>query len=97
MPDATPASARGMASSTLEVSGTVNPPPMPITAKLGISDRKLASEPSRLTEAIPAAISSMATATTRYAPSRCDIRSETIAPTAISRAIGTKAAPASVG
>ncbi len=65
MPDATPASARGMASRTLEVSGTVSPPPIPMTAKLGISDQNPASAPSRLTEAIPPAISSIATATTR--------------------------------
>ena len=41
IPDATPASPRGMASSTLAVSGTVSPPPMPITAKLGIRSRKV--------------------------------------------------------
>jgi len=86
-----------MASSTLAVSGTVSPPPMPITAKLGISDQNPASSPSRLTDAMPAAISSIATATTRCAPSRCDTRSEITAPAAISSAIGTNAAPASVG
>ena len=70
MPDATPASAVGMAPSTIAVSGTDSPPPMPISAKLGISDRYEASRPSRLTEAMPTAISSIATPTTRCAPSR---------------------------
>ncbi len=46
---------------------------------------------------MPPAISSMAAPTTRCAPSRCDTRSETTAPAAISSAIGTKAAPALVG
>jgi hypothetical protein len=62
IPVATAAFSRGMASSTLEVNGTVSPPPIPITAKMGI--REPASGPGRLTEATPAAISSMATPTT---------------------------------
>ena len=46
---------------------------------------------------MPAAISSIASATDRCAPIACATRSDTIAPAAISSAIGTKAAPASVG
>ena len=65
MPDATPASSRGMAESTVAVSGTVNPPPTPMAAKLGISCQKVASAPSKLTEAIPAAMSAMARPTDR--------------------------------
>jgi hypothetical protein len=66
IPDATPASSLGIADRTVAVSGTVSPPPIPMSAKLGMSCQKAASAPSRLTEAIPAAMSSMATPTERY-------------------------------
>ncbi len=95
-PDATPASADGMASRTDAVNGTVNPPLSPISRNAGISEMNDASAPSRLTDAMPSPMTTNAIDTTRCAPSRCDTRSDTIAPTAISSAIGTNAAPALV-
>ena len=70
---------------------------MPITAKLGISRGSDASAPSSATEAMPAAISSIASADRAVRADRGATFSDTIAPAAISSAIGTNAAPASVG
>ena len=97
IPDATPACSTGIAPSTIAVSGTDSPPPMPMMAKLGMSARNEASRPSRLTVAMPIAISSIAAATERYGPTRAATFSATTALTAMSSAIGTNAAPASVG